>query len=106
MTYRTPSEEVRCFRCGELAHTRKDGPTADEAGQAHRWEAMALDVSADGKCQAAVCCWPCFWAFDPDMWIGPEHWTASDPAVPLEKLPEMDHDDPNCWEAENYVWPI
>jgi len=97
---------VRCFRCGELASTRKEGPSADAVGQHRRWEAMPLDVLTKDGCRAAVCCWPCFWEIDPDMWINPEDWSRTGPLVPLEKLPVLDHEDPKCWDPSHYAWPL
>ena len=102
-------EVVRCFCCGETAATRTGGPSAEAVGQSHRWEAGVLDVHdspGSGSCFAAICCWPCFWELEPDLWILPEHWTQAHPQVPLEKLPVLNHEDPKAWEPTHYSWPL
>lgn len=102
----TNTTDVRCFRCAEIASTRTGGPSAEAVGQIRRWEAGVLDVlTADGSL-AAVCCWPCFWEIEPDMWIDAEDWSRVAPRVPLESLPVLDHDDPKCWDPSRYAWPL
>ena len=82
------------------------GPSADEVDQTHRWDAAVLDVhEPDGGCKAAVCCWPCLWELDPDLWISPDLWRSSNPVVPYEHLPDLDHDADRCWEPSSYAFP-
>lgn len=100
------SREVRCFRCGCVASTKTEGPSASDVHQSHRWEAAVLDVSDGARCLAAVCCWPCYWGFEGlDLWISPEQWTQARPTVPLESLPTFDHNDPRSELPCLYRWP-
>lgn len=64
---------------------------------------MVLDVCNDGDCRAAVCCWPCFWSFDPDAYILPEHWRAADPVVAFEQLPPYETEDVAHYD---FVWTV
>ena len=97
----------RCFACGRLTDEVTDeGPTADDAGQTHRWTTGVLDVHENGPCRAAVACWPCFWKTDPDQWILPAHWDALNPLVSYERLPLLDHNDPNAEDPATYPWPL
>ena len=97
----------RCFACGRFTDevAGDEGPTADEAGQTHRWTAGVLDVHDDRGCRAAVVCWPCFWKTDPDQWITPAHWEALRPMVAYARLPALDHDAPNAWDPATHPWP-
>lgn len=93
----TAVTDIRCFSCGQFAATRRDGPTAEEAGQVRRWDASIIDVHADAKgseCRAAVCCWPCYWQIDPDMWILDYMWDVASPVVPFNSLPVLEDEDP------------
>ena len=102
---RIQESDVRCFCCGEIASSRTDGPIPDDA--ADRWTAGVLDVHSleERGCRAGVCCWPCFWSHDPDMWIAPEHWDEKNPVVPFEKLPVLNHSASDCWDETRYAWP-
>jgi hypothetical protein len=104
------AERFRCFACGRFTDELTDeGPTAEEAGQSHRWTTGVLDVHEQGgPCRAAVVCWPCFWKTDPDMWIHPSGWQALQPILPLERLlliPD-DHSAPGVWNPASYPWPL
>lgn len=98
----------RCFACGRFTDDvgADEGPTADTAGQVHRWTTGVLDVHEHGPCRAAVVCWPCCWKTDPDQWILPAHWAALHPVVPYERLPLLDHDNPKAWDPAIYSWPL
>jgi len=100
-------ENVRCFCCGQMSHDRTDGPDPDEeeVGQAYRWSNGVLDV-AGGGCRAAVLCWPCFWKYDPDMWVTKHIYELEKPMVPFDKLPYLDHDNDDCWDGTKYKWPL
>lgn len=94
----------RCFSCGRFTDEVVDGgPTANEAEQSHRWVTCVLSVGD----RAAVCCWVCFWATEPDMWINEKIWSKLKPQVPFDLLPKMldfendfRHEDP-----ASYPWP-
>lgn len=100
----------RCFACGRRTDEVEGGPTPEEVGQAHRWAEGVLDVHAeDGGCRAAVACWPCFWAIDPDLWIDAASWDAHGPLVPATRLPPMLEPDVVDFRHEDpasYPWPV
>ena len=100
-------ENVRCFCCGQMSHDRADGPHQDEdhVGQAYRWSIGVLDV-VGSNCYAAILCWPCFWAYEPDMWINKAIYESKNPMIPFDKLPEFDHDFEGREDATQYKWPL
>lgn len=98
---------VRCFCCGQLTKDRVDGPTPDEVAQTERWQHAVLDVSgSDVECRAAVCCWPCFWSFDPDLWIRPSDWSSADPTVPYDSLPVYASEQHGTSDVTLFHWPL
>lgn len=108
----TKARRLRCFCCGERvdpADTSGPSPDDDGVGQIGRWLAMVLDVhepvDQSLPCRAAVCCWPCFWRFDPDMWIHPSDWVSADPVVPYLALPILEHDHPDHENPFRYPYP-
>lgn len=100
---------IRCFACGRYVDEvgPGEGPTADEAGQTHRWAAGVLDVRrhSAGHCFAAVACWPCFWKARPDLFVSAATWEALEPSVPFARLPKLEHDAPAPWDPASYPWP-
>lgn len=101
------SQRFRCFSRGRWTdEVSEGGPSAEDAGQERRWTTGVLDVHGEGgPCRAAVACWPCFWATDPDLWILPTHWDALNPLIPSEKLPLLDHDSVLGSDPASYPWP-
>jgi hypothetical protein len=94
-----------------MSHDRTDGPDPedDDVGQTHRWSISVIDVVTDeadeGGCYAAVLCWPCFWNYQPDMWINKSIYESAKPVILFEKLPKLDHKEKDCWNPLKYSWP-
>lgn len=90
-----------------MSHDRNDGPSPGDVDQLERWSVSILDVvDTETGCFAAVLCWPCFWSYQPDMWINKPIYQSTNPIVPFEKLPKLDHDNSDCWNPTKYSWPI
>ena len=103
---------MRCFKCaeelillavGDPARQSKRVSYADESCGAFVLDVVGGGPEGGGDCRAAVVCWTCFHAINPDMWDSGEYWDSRQPAVRFEGLPPLDHDAENCEDIETYA---
>jgi len=102
---------MRCFWCAETITTLPENDPHREHENYSYFPAGVLEVlpgdqggngGDDKSCRCTVLCWDCFNKYEPDMWTCETHWNDVKPAVPFNKLPLFDHDDPMCEDYTHY----
>ena len=89
---------MRCFRCAEVIVELPENDPKRESDCYVYFPALMLEVAPEtdvnGPYRCTCMCWACFNEYKPDMWSSESEWMSSNPAVPFDKLPEYDYNDP------------
>ena len=95
---------MKCFGCGvekDLA-VLETYPFEDVDNTEPIDPLFVVVCNGTHGCRACVVCHQCFHKLDPDLWINETIWSSIGPLVPYEKLPVLDHTNPNVWQPSTY----
>jgi hypothetical protein len=103
------ARRFRCFGCGRFTdEVTEDGPTAESAGQTHRWTTGVRLVRDHDEWRAAVACWWCYWQGGAGRTITAAQWDAFYPVVYSDQLPFAVPEllSAQARDPATYRWPL